>query len=347
MMKLLFVIHDITRGAGTEKATITLVNSLIKEGYEVEIISIASNVETPLFFQLSEQAIVHHNAGGTGKLRDIWTIKNILKDRRPYIIFGTGHNISFFLPFIKNSGSKVVALEHIDFVSIPKTSKKLIQFSYSKLNGIVVLSDNAKRKVFHLNKKVEVIPNQIVSSENQSDLSKELILLVGRISEEKAYERLVPIAEFLQKRYPTWKIEIYGSSEDEYKNSLLDLYQKNKLSNITICPPNKNIESKYVESSIFMITSKFEAFPLVILEAKSHGVPVVGFKNEGTESLINDGEDGYVVENSSDSISKIESLILDLQLRRHMGEKGRQNIQQYKEDHIVDKRVNFMNQLKK
>jgi len=118
MMKLLFVIHDITRGAGTEKATITLVNSLIKEGYEVEIISIASNVETPLFFQLSEQAIVHHNAGGTGKLRDIWTIKNILKDRRPYIIFGTGHNISFFLPFIKNSGSKVVALEHIDFVSI-------------------------------------------------------------------------------------------------------------------------------------------------------------------------------------------------------------------------------------
>ena len=110
-------------------------------------------------------------------------------------------------------------------------------------------------------------------------------------------------------------------------------------------PPVKNIEKEYLKSSILVITSKFEAFGLVILEAKSYGLPVVGFRNEGTEALIKDNKDGFIVDTEEEAFSKIELLINDAQLRKNLAKNGLLNVKEFGEDKIVTKWIDLINQL--
>ena len=341
-MKIIFIIHNITRSGGTEKATLQLSNSFVKRGFDVEIISIASKEGVNIFFEISPKIKVYHINGTGNKIVNFVKIRKLVNRSNPNIICGTGHNISFFLPFIKNKGSKIIAIEHIDFYSIPSLSQLMMKFSYAKLNGIVVLSEVAKQKICHLSENVIVIPNQIKFSEQKSDLLQKRIILVGRISPEKAYERLIPIALMLQKKYPSWRIDVFGGSDDDYIQVILKLVKKNKLDNLHFHPPIAAIENEYLSSSIFLITSKFEAFPLVILEAKSYGLPVVGFRNEGTQALIKNNDDGFIVLNEEEAFAKLELLITDLNLRNELAMNARQNVGEYAEDKILNKWIYFI-----
>lgn len=344
-MKIVFIINNITRGAGTEKATIQLSNSLVTRGFDTEIISIESEKGSVSFFQISPKTFVHHLKGTNSKILDFLKVRKILKQILPDIICGTGHNISFFLPFIKNSGSKTIALEHIDFESIPKWSKILMKFSYPKLSAITVLSETAKAKVLKLSDKIAVIPNHIIVGHKQSTLAESRIIMVGRISKEKAYERIISVAKGLQKKDPSWKIDIYGEGEGDNIRYLEVLFMKNSLRNIIIHPPVTNIQEEYLSSSIFLISSKFEAFPLVILEAKSFGLPVIGFRNEGTQSLIKDDEDGFIVDTEAQALNKLELLIANPLLRSQMAKKGLDNVKEFEEEKIITKWMTLFNEL--
>lgn len=345
-MKIVFIIQNISRAAGTENATIKLVNSFVSKGFETAIISRDSLADSEPFFQLADETIIHHLGNEKNKLFSLLKIKNILHKYNANVICGTGHNISFFLPFIKNNGSKTIALEHIDFQSIPKFSRILMKYAYSKLNAVVVLSDTAKMKMLPLLSKITVIPNQIKIKNEKSSLTAERIIVVGRISKEKAYERIVPVALKLQEKFPNWIIDIYGACDDDYQTQLEELFSKNNLRNVRIHAPIKNIGIEYLKSSIFLITSKFEAFGLVILEAKSYGLPVVGFRNEGTQTLIEDEIDGFIVDTEVEAFSRIELLINDSNLRKGFVEKALQNITEFEESKIISKWIQLISEIK-
>lgn len=342
-MKIIFIINDITRPAGTEKATVLLANSFVKKGFEVEIISIASHQNSSPFFQLSSAVKIHHVTGTQNRILNFLKIRKILHTHNPDIICGTGHNISFFLPFIKNSKSKTIALEHIESDAIPAVSKFLMKLVYPKLDAVVVLSEAAKIKLNKITNRITVIPNQIITGENYSQLVQEKIILVGRISEEKAYERLLPISKMLQNKFPLWKIDIYGKGDDQYQDVLKKLFKENDVKNITIHDPIKNIDEKFLESSVFMITSKREAFGMVILEAKSFGLPVIGFCSEGANNLIIDGKDGYIVANEEEAICKLELLISDINLRRELGNNGIKNVKEFGEEKVISEWLELVN----
>lgn len=144
-MKIIFIIQNITRAAGTEKATIHLAHSFTAKGIDTQIISINSTPETTPFFGIAERIRIYH-LGATYRLATLFKIKNILKKTQPTYIFGTGHNIIFFLPFLAPRGGKTVALEHIDYNSIPRFSKNLIKISYPKLDAVVSLTLSAQKK---------------------------------------------------------------------------------------------------------------------------------------------------------------------------------------------------------
>lgn len=344
-MKLIFIIDNITKAAGTEKATILLANSLIKKNYVVEIISIKSSQGELSFFPLSSQVLVHHLDGKANKLVNLFRINRLLKSRKPNVILGTGHNISFFLPFIRNKKSKIIAVEHIDADTIPQFSRKLIEFSYPKFDAIVVLSEIAKNKMQQISDRVTVISNQITLSDDKSHLIEEKIILVGRFSPEKAYERLVPIASLLKNKYPSWTINIYGEGDVDYKSRICLLFEKENLNNIKVHKATKDIKSKFLESTIFMITSKNEAFPMVILEAKSFGLPIIGFSNEGVNALVNDKEDGFIVEDEIQAFEKLSLLIKDKGLREVFAENGYQNINQFSEEVVSQHWDKLLNSL--
>lgn len=339
-MKIVIVIADISKTGGTERATINLANMLC-QNHEVKILTI-SDKKIP-FFELNKNVKI--DALGLQEIpkaiykKVSWflslyrSLKKKLEIYSPDIIVGEGHNISTILPFSKNIGARTIASEHIDYDSIPSWSRALMKYVYPKHYCVVVLSHIARNKILPINKKVEVIPNTLpFESNSNADLVNQRIIMVGRISKEKGYDRLVPIAEKLQQEFPTWKIEIFGNGD--LKSQIIELFREKQLHNVQINEPVKDIQNEYLKSSILFITSYSEAMPMVILEAQSCGLPVIGFRCEGTETLIKNDETGFVVESADEFYSKTKLLISDLVRRQNMGISAKKEASYYNSENI-------------
>jgi len=348
-MKILIIIPNISHSGGTERAAVNLANMLEKSFYNVIILSLNSNVKDKSYYALTDSIKVVHTGispipvGIIDKLnwypKSISTLKKEIKEINPDLIFGEGHNINCMLPFIRqNKKIPVIGCEHIVFMSIPLFSRALMKLVYRHLNGLVVLSANAKVAISGLNKNINVIPNTLpFLPEDSSSLDAKRLLLVGRLSIEKGYERLVPIAKVLKIKYPLWRIEIFG--EGEQKAHLLELYKREKVEDyITINSPVKDIKNEYLKSSIYIMTSHSEAMPMVLLEAKSCGLPVIGYRCEGTAELIHNSVDGFLIDDndSASFIDKISILIEDVTLRNEMGSNAKTSAFKYAPDNIIN-----------
>ena len=105
-------------------------------------------------------------------------------------------------------------------------------------------------------------------------------------------------------------------------------------------PPERNIEEKYAESSIFVLSSRYEGFGMVLIEAMNFGIPCVSFNcNYGPSDIIKDGEDGFLIKNGDekDFAQKLQELMIDENLRKEMGKKARKNVGRFLPENVVKK----------
>lgn len=164
-----------------------------------------------------------------------------------------------------------------------------------KLDKFVTLTQEDSSLWTELNNKV-VIPNFVPEYDGEyAKLDTKKAIAVGRYSWEKGFDLLVDIWNLVNKKHPDWILNIYGAGD---YSSLQEEANKKGLEKVFIChPATKDIYSKYIESSIFLMTSRYEAHPLVLLEAMSVGLPPVAFACPcGPRDIINKGENGILVE---------------------------------------------------
>lgn len=307
MRKLYFICSNISLPGGTERAlstTIKLLNSV--DNIKLTVISLSTSENEMPYFKLDAD-IIHCSleplkeslmAKFAWYKKAIQTLKPKFRDlTHADAIFSYGHNVSLIMPFISTKARKY-ACEHINFYSIPKVSRFCMQLGYPFLDGVIALSKTAKEKLHRLNKTIHIIPNSIPFDVNDTTLKKEkTIIMVGRISPEKGYDRVVAIAKELRNRIPQWKIEIWGDGPDY--NNIRDFYKKEKVDDFLIMKKStKDITEVYTRASLLIMTSYTEALPMVIIEANAFGIPVVAYECEGTIELINEGVNGYIVDDN-------------------------------------------------
>lgn len=326
--KVYIIILDITATGGTERAVINLANMLVPYVNNVSIISLLSYAGGKSYFSLDNNICVKHlgmNIIPACTIRKLfWYLKlyNILLKNvgKGSIVIGSGHNLNFILSLF--IGRKRIACEHIQLDSIPVLHRKIMSILYRNLDLLVVLSESARRKLEKYNKCIKIIPNALPFLPcSCSSLNEKKIIMVGRLSEEKGYERVVNVALFLKAKYPLWSIHIFG--DGPIKQSLIALYKDKGVDDwVYIHDPVRNIQVEYLKSSIYLMTSYNEALPMVILEAKSCGLPVVAYKCEGTMELITEDYDGYLIDNGNIDLlnQKLEYLINDFDKRSIMGQ---------------------------
>lgn len=182
-----------------------------------------------------------------------------------------------------------------------------------------------------------VIPNPItINNGEQSNCTQKRVIAVGRYTNQKGFDLLISAWKTVNKKHPDWMLNIYGGgNKDAYQKQVEEL----GLTNVIKCNgPVSDIAEKYQDSSIFVLSSRFEGLPLVLMEAMSVGLAPVAFTCPcGPRDIIHDGEDGILCENGN--IEKLAEgickLIENEQLRIEMGQKAAQNIQRYTIDNIM------------
>ena len=232
----------------------------------------------------------------------------------PDIIIGVGYTLADVVCQIKSEAAKIIEAHEArqftktynnykDFPYLAKLyfkffRKKYLQIIENKADAIVTLTkDDAKN--WRRAKRVEIIPNfSTMPISKLSDCEIKRVIAVGRLEWQKGYDRLIAIWTIVTRKHPDWQLDIYG--EGGLETELKETIQTTKLSNISIHPYTDNISIEYATSSICVLTSRYEGFSLVLLEAMRHGVPCITFDCPyGPKDLVDHNKCGYVIENGN------------------------------------------------
>jgi len=125
---------------------------------------------------------------------------------------------------------------------------------------------------------------------------------------------------------------------------------KNKYlgNNVFLHNAASNIYEKYLNSSIYVLSSRFEGFALVLIEAMSCGVPCIAFDcPHGPRDIIKNGEDGILVKeiNSSLLAEQICYLIENESARIEMGKKAKENVKRYRKEVVMPQWIELFEKL--
>lgn len=200
-----------------------------------------------------------------------------------------------------------------------------------KLDHFVVLSQEDKRQWKELDR-VSVINNPVsFFPPVSSTCTNREVIAVGRYTYEKRFNLLIDAWKIVHDKHPDWNLRIFGDGDRErLMNQITSLHlEKSCLLEHT----TPNIADKYIESSIFALSSLFEGFGIVICEAMACGVPPVSFNcPHGPKEIIKDGEDGFLVENGNVKklAQKICYLIENEDIRKEMGHRARISAERFK-----------------
>ncbi len=350
--KILILINDITKIGGSERTTILLANLLSQRIEDIEILSLVPISRENLNFELNPSVTLSSLNLRPRPLglfsKSIWYIsyikklfRHISKKETTHMI-GTGHYVNWILTLYRLVDSKVISIgcEHVVFSSLPSLSRLIIRTTYRWLDHVVVLSESAKKSLSNYSN-CTVIPNALpFNAPTPTSLEEKRILMVGRISKEKGLDRLCPIIDKIKEDLSQhrWRLRIVG--DGDIKPSIEKLFYENQLAQfVDFIPFTNNVLEEYIHSSIYIMTSYSEAFPMVLLEAKAVGLPVIAYNcPEGPSEIIHDKEDGFLIENGdSDSFAEaIKTLIEDKVLRKKMGSRAIENVDKYSQYRVLE-----------
>lgn len=181
------------------------------------------------------------------------------------------------------------------------------------------------RNVVVITNPLTVLPKAI------SDCSSCRAIAAGRMEDQKGFDLLIEAWQEVHRQLPTWQLDIYGNGSD--RERLQTQIDKASLTDvITLHPATPDIFERYAESSIYVLSSRYEGYGLVLAEAMSCGVPCVAFDcRYGPSDIIRDGEDGILVPPlRTDLLAEaIVRMASDTTLRKDMGQRARINIQRF------------------
>lgn len=369
-MKIAYIYPAFINIGGADKIIISKANYMADSwGYEVYLITDSQNGLQP-FFPLSEKVhlidldINFFQQYQYGPLKRLMVYLRLMRKYKqaltktlesihPDIIVSTFSRDAKFVDLYKKYAMAAIAEVHTTKKNIRALPNLRLKGGVYKLLAAYIehqLNVSAKRfdEVVVLNtleeelwrpiRKVKVINNAVqYYPEDENTLSEKSVIYVGRAEYEKAPDRLVEIWRLVAKRHPDWTLKMFctGAMLEELKTKV-KAYGLEQ--HVLFVPPTKDMEHEYMTSSMCVLTSRFEGFPVVLQEAMGCGLPCISFNcPSGPRYIIKDGEDGYLVEdgNVEAFAEKVCLLMENEPLRQELGRKAKQHMAYYSKERIM------------
>ena len=341
---------------GTIRAAVNLANYLA-DSREVEIVSTYRRREEPYFAfdprvkvtPLDDErkgatplrlrpvravlrripSALYHPADIRKHNHSLWTdirLVRLLRRQRGVIIgCRPGHNI--LVADLKVPGLVAIGLEQMNLRSHAKNLKKAMLRRYRDLDGLAVLTEQDReeyqRAMNGAAPPMWRIPNTVARVEPpRADLGAKRIFAAGRYTAQKGYDMLIPAFAPVAEAHPEWELKLCGRGKNT--RQLRELVSELGLEGrVTLDGPTDDVPGEMAQASIYALSSRFEGFPLVLIEAMSKGMACVAFDcPTGPADIVEDHRNGLLVppRDVGALSAALMEMVSDEALRRRCGE---------------------------
>ena len=342
-----FTARDLSNVGGGERMLSFVANKLCDDFKIIILTPYDSNCYYKLNGKVTLQSLglKYQNNGIKRKIQYVSILKRLRQWMKSnlYDYFITSSSMAFLLTSIIcwKKDYRLYAWMHLSYYHpTHKLLKWLEKKSYRKFNIISInsLDIDVYRNFSSF---VTQIPNpRPFKSIEKADLDTKRIISVGRLEKGKRFDLLVDICTNVFNKIPDWTLDIYGQDEGEKSTIERKISENGMTSRIKIHNPISNIKDEYLKSSIFVTTTKIEAFPLMLIEACECGLPSISFDvPSGPRDIIENDYNGYLLkEGDSDNFeNKLASLMLSEKLRKTMGNNAIEKANFFDETTIIEK----------
>ena len=361
--RLVIVLWTAWNMGGTIRAAFNLAEYMQARGWTVEIISGYRDRDEPFFgsfpagvpvFDLDDRrtekplqrllrklpSVLMPSADRAATSFSVWTDIQLVRRLRGRsgILLGTRPGVNLMLARLRAPGLRTVGLEQMNLHKHNGALRRKMRKLYPQLDAFVVLTERDREHylergiVTETAPPVRVIPNTVrLLPGAKADLGAKTVYAAGRFRYQKGFELLIEAWVATAKAHPDWTLRLRGRGHLERRyRGLIEQHELD--GTVTIEGPAEHIGSDMAEAAVFVLSSRFEGFPLILLEAMSKGMGVVSFDcPTGPADILDDHRNGLLVPHEDvESLSRaIREIVEDEELRRRMAAEAVETAQQY------------------
>jgi glycosyltransferase involved in cell wall biosynthesis len=255
-------------------------------------------------------------------------IRRRLRSLRPGVLVSTRPSLHAAALKYAPRRLAVVGWEHMHLdarANFPQMMRRLLR-TVPRLDGLVTLTEGDRRawkdRLGDADVILEAIPNAVPwAVAEASSLDQKVVVSAGRFVERKGFVRLVQAYEPVARRHPDWQLHLYGRGEQE-EQVAKEIRRLGVEQQVIMKGQSDEFDKVLGEAAIFANGAHYEGFGMVMTEALSKGVPLVGFDVPiGPREIVQDGVNGRLIPDGDlDGFAKaLLQLIEDEDLRRQMG----------------------------
>lgn len=358
MLNICFLSGDMSRTGGTERVLSIIANELSKQRnkFNIYILSITNENNTSYFRlekEIKNNRILKSKDVNFKKqyFQIVKGIRHYIKENNIDILIDVEVIASLFsIPATRFTKTKLISWEHFNFYEDNGSHLRIYarKLAARFSNCIITLTEHDKQNYLNnldIKGKVEYIYNPIEEVDDiECNIKSKQIISVGRLTYQKGFDMLCDVAKVVLKDNKGWKWLILGDGED--KDKLRSKIKEYGLENKLILKGNvSNVEEYYKNSSLYVMTSRFEGLPMTLLEAKTYKLPIVSFNClTGPPEIVKNNINGYLInpENVEAMSNKLNMLMNDENKLKEFSNNAQIDIEKFKLKPIIEKWGNLL-----
>jgi len=310
-MKLVYLIHSLNLKGGMERVLTLKANYLAERlGYDVTIVT-ARMKGRPYGFPLSP-AVKHMDLDANdrfGTQRRLYRrrLDACLKELRPDITISLAGNDIYALPRCTDGSVKMAEFHFSHDKFLLKYGSSPLGRTYARLRTRKLEKAASAMRVFvTLTKEDQAVWSKLLPNvrqiynpltfnpESGAKLEGKRCIAAGRLVAQKNFRDAIDAWKTVAERYPDWRLDIFG--EGSQRDALTARIKENGLEGkVRLCGNSSKLQDELLSSDFLIMSSKFEGFPMILLEAAACGLPIVSYDCPcGPSEIVQDGVNGYL-----------------------------------------------------
>lgn len=359
-MKIIFITDQLYKAGGIERVLSLKANYMAKEfKWDVSIIT-TEQKDKQAYFKLNSKIDlidigINYNRDKSyfsfenlKKLpKHLFELRKAIKKKEPDYVISVSFGLDFYcLPFIANSVKKIKEFHSSRFYDFhqnrslkQKWKLKIRAYIENKYDRLIIL--NPGEKQYYKNKNISIISNPAPDcKELPAKLDIKKVMAAGRIAPVKGFDKLIAAWKLVVAKHPEWTLDIFGDdylgTSEKLKEMIVDRDLENSVHLMGSTPHIVNEMNNY---SLYLMTSKTECFPMVLLEAMSVGLPVVSFDcPTGPKFILLEEQAELLVPDQDIEVfaNQVSRLITSKSTRLNYGKQAQKVAKEFNLDRIME-----------